>query len=57
MGFDMKVAKRNLKRANNDLGKALDYIREEQFNGTVNVFEKEDGDRYFSSRFVPFTNN
>lgn len=29
MGFDISVAKRNLKKANNDVDKALDLIREE----------------------------
>ena len=58
MGFDAKVAKRNLKKANNDLAKALDFIREEQFNGEGHVFDKDDDNlKSFSSRYVTFTNN
>ena len=32
MGFDCDVAERNLKKANNNLDKALDFIRDEQLS-------------------------
>jgi len=56
MGFDLKVAKRNLKKANNDIGRALDFIREEQFVGSANVLEKED-EVIKQTRYVSFTKN
>jgi hypothetical protein len=30
MGYDLEIAKRNLKKSNNDLDKALDLIRDKK---------------------------
>lgn len=55
MGYDSKIASRNLKKANNDVDKALDLIREEELNSLSTLSEKEL--LTLSSKTVPFTKN
>ncbi len=56
MGYETKVASKNLKKANNDLDKALDLIREEELNALSSVSDKE-LQTQLSSKSVPFTKN
>ena len=56
MGYDTKIARQNLKKANNDLDKALDFIREEQLNKFSEVPNQEIPTN-LTSKMVSFTNN
>lgn len=56
MGFDAEISCKNLKKANNDIEKAIDLIKEEQLNG--NLVEIDDnGGKNLLSKFVPHTKN
>ena len=57
MGYDLEVAKRNLKKSNNDLDKALDLIREEELNGEIISLSDKEIESSFSSKTVSFTPN
>ena len=41
MGYDIKVATRNLKKSNNDLDRALDFIREEELTEVNGASDKD----------------
>lgn len=56
MGYEHKQASRNLKKANNDLDRALDLIREEELGFNVDSPEKGSKES-FAGKSLPMTDN